>query len=282
MDNKDPENQGRIKVKVPMVGGNEILGPWAWPKVPWAGKNSGSFWIPDVYDPVVVTFRNGNPKYPRYGGGWWPKVKGGTDYSMQDAYVDGVPTKRIFRTKAGHELSFDDDSTNLTCKLIWCDKADPENPKYTFISFTKEGSIQGGNHKGSFFELRAKEDEVLNTFADANGNRIIQDDKGTKVADKNGNLIEMKNGVVQVTCTDGVVISSKSVALETGGVTVGPSGSAVEDTVKGTSFMNWWNLTFLTWLTTHVHPTGVGPSGPPAVPPTSPPAVLLTKKLKVQ
>jgi hypothetical protein len=188
----------------------------------------------------------------------------------------------MFRTKAGHELTFDDDPENLTCKLIWCDKSDPQNPKFTYLSFTKEGSVQVGNHKGSFLEMRANEGDVLNMLADANGNRFIQDKDGMKMADKSGNLVEMKSGVVQVICTDSVVVNAKSVALDAGGVTVGPSSTAIEDSVKGTTFMSWWNGTFLTWLATHVHPTGVGPSGPPAVPPTPPPLTALTKKLKVQ
>jgi hypothetical protein len=285
-DNKDPQKSGRIQVKVPGLFGNDSLGAWAWPKMPWAGKASGMFMPPDVGDPVIVTFRNGDQAYPRYQGGWWPNVVDGDNYLFEDAYPDGEnPTKRIFRTKAGHELSFDDQAENLSCKFVWVDNSDPDNPKNTFIAFTKDGNIQMANHKGCFMEFRAADDDELVMLADAAGNRFVQDKDGTKIADSNGNVVEMKDGVVQVTSTDSVVLSGKSAAMEVGGVTVGPSATAIEEAVKGTSFYAWLTTTLIPWCLAHTHPTGVGPSGPALpVPPLVIPTTIqiLTKKLKMQ
>lgn len=279
MDNKDPEEQGRIMVRVPQVCGNESIG-WAWPKMPWAGKDSGAFIVPDVNDPVIVTFRNGNVRYPRYQGGWWPKVDGTDNFASGfDAYTDGVPTKRAFRTKAGHELSFQDDPENLGCKFVW---HDPANDKYTFVAFTKEGNVQIATHVGSFLEMRTTEGDELNMLVDKNGSSIIQDKDGIKLIDASGNVIEMKQDLVQIISKKNVVLNSQSINAKTGGMSIGDVAN--ESAVKGTSWLSWWNSTILPWLMAHTHPTGVGPSGPPSPPLLQAPTAkqLLTDKLKVQ
>ena len=48
-DRNDPEQLGRIKVTVPSLLRDAITG-WAWPAVPYAGKNLGLFFVPQVGD----------------------------------------------------------------------------------------------------------------------------------------------------------------------------------------------------------------------------------------
>ena len=155
MENDDPEQQGKIRVRVPAVSGNNVVGSWAWPISTWAGKDSGFFCVPDVGDPVCVMFENGKGSCPMWLGGWWPKVDGENNFAAgMGAYNgDGGPTKRIFKTKAGHELSFEDDPDNLSVKLVWHNK---EGDKHSFVALTGDGSVQMANHKGCFLELRAK------------------------------------------------------------------------------------------------------------------------------
>jgi hypothetical protein len=194
------------------------------------------------------------------------------------AYTNGKPTARIFRTKAGHEVSFDDNPESLTCKFIW---HDPVKDLYTFIAFTKEGNIQMANHKGSFFEMRAKDDDELNMLVDMHGNTIVQDKDGTKIVDADGNVLELKKDTIQFIGKKNFIVNVPSINLKTGGVEIGDV--ATDKAMKGTSFMAWWNATFLTWLNSHTHPTGVGPSGPPLAPHVAPADTLvLTDKLKTQ
>lgn len=278
IDNKDPEQQGRILVRVPAVTMNDTHPVWAWPVMPWAGKDSGFFMVPDVEDPVMVCFENGDPRVPMWVGGYWPKVNG-TNFAPAETYnAEGTPTKRIFKTKAGHEFSFEDDPTNQSVKLVWHDAA---KDKYTFFAVTSDGSIQMANHKGCFMELRATDDDERTLIMDKAGNLITQDKDGTKVADASGNVIELKKNAVQVIGTKDVIVNAPSVNIKAGGVTIGDV--VTDSTVKGTAFMAWWKATFLTWLNTHTHPTGVGPSGPPAAPHIAPvDKVVLTDILKVQ
>jgi len=279
--NEDPEEQGRIQVRVPNVTGNTPIGAWAWPSMPAGGFDKGMFWVPDVNDPVVVTFRNGNPSYPKYRGGYWPNVKDGDKYAPEGAYTDGVPTKKILKTKAGHELTFDDNPDDLTIKLIWADKTDPAAPKFTFFAITKEGNVQMANHVGAFLELRAKEGDELNMLMDKYGNSFIQDKDGVKIVDASGNAFTLTEGVAQLIGTDQFIVNVPGINFKTGGLEIGDV--ATDKALKGTSFMAWWNSTFLTWLNTHTHGTGVGPSSPPLAPHVAPAdALVLTDKIKMQ
>jgi len=266
---------------VPGVAGNEPIGSWAWPASKFAGRDKGQFWVPDVDDPVIVTFRNGNPSYPRYHGGWWPKVDGSDNFVPEGAYTGGQPTKRIIKTSSGHELTFDDNPDDQTVKLIWADKANPALPKYSFVAFTADGNIQMATHVGSFFEMRAAEGDELNMMMDKHGNTIVQDTDGIKIIDKIGNVVDLGATGVQIISGGSVTINASGVNLKAGGVSVGDV--ATDSVVKGTTFIAWWASVFAAWLNTHTHGTGVGPSGPPLSPHVAPAnALVLTDKLKTQ
>ncbi|CAI4033587.1 VgrG protein [Nitrospira tepida] len=69
-NNLDPLQLGRIQVMVPDVLG---LTPssWAMPCVPIAGKQEGTFFVPQVGAGVWVEFEQGEPDYPIWVGGFW-------------------------------------------------------------------------------------------------------------------------------------------------------------------------------------------------------------------
>lgn len=68
--NIDPEQRGRIMALVPDVLG---LTPssWAMPCVPYAGKGSGAYLVPEVGSGVWIEFEQGDPDYPIWVGGFW-------------------------------------------------------------------------------------------------------------------------------------------------------------------------------------------------------------------
>jgi uncharacterized protein involved in type VI secretion and phage assembly len=69
-NNIDPMNIGRIMAIVPDVGG---LTPstWAMPCVPLAGKQMGTFMVPQIGAGVWLQFEAGDPDRPVWTGGWW-------------------------------------------------------------------------------------------------------------------------------------------------------------------------------------------------------------------
>lgn len=74
-DIQDPDGQGRIKVKLPWLpdddGGYNV---WARLATFMAGKDRGSWFIPDVDDEVLVAFEAGDPRRPYVVGALWNGV----------------------------------------------------------------------------------------------------------------------------------------------------------------------------------------------------------------
>ncbi len=68
--NIDPESRGRIMALVPDVLG---LAPssWALPCVPMAGKQQGTFMVPQIGASVWIEFEQGEADYPIWTGGFW-------------------------------------------------------------------------------------------------------------------------------------------------------------------------------------------------------------------
>ncbi|KJZ39877.1 phage baseplate assembly protein V [Pseudomonas sp. B21-040] len=70
LNNIDPMQMARIQVQVPDVLGLGISS-WAMPCVPFAGKQSGMFVVPQIGAGVWVEFEQGNQDYPIWVGGFW-------------------------------------------------------------------------------------------------------------------------------------------------------------------------------------------------------------------
>jgi uncharacterized protein involved in type VI secretion and phage assembly len=70
INNIDPMQLGRIMVMVPDVSGF-IPTSWAMPCVPLAGKQMGTFVVPQIGSGVWVEFEQGDPDYPIWVGGFW-------------------------------------------------------------------------------------------------------------------------------------------------------------------------------------------------------------------
>ncbi len=73
VNNVDPMQIGRLMVIVPDVGG---LTPstWAMPCLPLAGKQMGTYLIPQIGSGVWVEFEHGDLDYPVWVGCWWGSV----------------------------------------------------------------------------------------------------------------------------------------------------------------------------------------------------------------
>lgn len=69
-NNVDPQQMGRIQVRVPAVLGEGQMS-WAMPCAPYAGPGVGLFAIPPRDAKVWVEFEGGNPDHPIWVGGYW-------------------------------------------------------------------------------------------------------------------------------------------------------------------------------------------------------------------
>jgi uncharacterized protein involved in type VI secretion and phage assembly len=70
VNNVDPMQVGRIMATVPDAGGI-TPSSWAMPAVPIAGKQMGTFMVPQIGSGVWIQFEAGDPDRPVWTGGWW-------------------------------------------------------------------------------------------------------------------------------------------------------------------------------------------------------------------
>ena len=108
IDNNDPDQQARIKVKVPQITGDEEINEWILPNSTYAGKNVGFVAVPDVDDGVWVSFKNGNPRFPVYTGGWWANPQNEESGVPQEARGEDYPYIRLWKTTSGHFIRMND------------------------------------------------------------------------------------------------------------------------------------------------------------------------------
>lgn len=103
-NNHDPLNMGRIKLTFPWMHG-DVESNWARMVQPYAGKERGMFFLPEVGDEVLVMFELGEFNQPLVVGGAW----NGQDPPPEPGDPGGENHHKIIETRSGHTLIFSDE-----------------------------------------------------------------------------------------------------------------------------------------------------------------------------
>ncbi|HWM08421.1 MAG TPA: phage baseplate assembly protein V [Solirubrobacteraceae bacterium] len=129
VDRADPQQLGRLKLKVPSVLADAVTG-WAWPAASYAGKGIGLFAIPQVGDVVWVEFAEGELDQPLWTGCAWAAPGGSAEIpeEAKQAYPDRV----VLRTPSGNVVILGDDAgketivvrTKTGCEIVLDPNAD--------------------------------------------------------------------------------------------------------------------------------------------------------------
>jgi uncharacterized protein involved in type VI secretion and phage assembly len=161
--NKDPEGLGRVRVAFPWFDQRESF--WARLATPMAGKGRGLVLIPEVDDEVLVAFEREDMRFPYILGGVWNGVD-----KPPTANDDGNNDKRLFKSRKGHTLLFDDGT---------------------------QGVVELAHENGS--RVRFTDEEIL--LEDAQGNRVsINGRSGAMKLEANGKL-EIKAATISIEAT---------------------------------------------------------------------------------
>ena len=245
-DNADPEQRGRLKVRIPSLLGDQETG-WALPCSPFGGlADQGLFMIPEIDAQIWVEFEEGNLHKPIWVGVFWQQQ---SDTPIEAALEE--PTTRVIKTPSGHVLQFDDKSGEEQFRLA--------HPAGTELTVNSAGTVNYTDAGGSSITLDAEANSIV--IEDSNGNTITLDTSGTVVEDVNGNKIEM--------AAAGITVSATKIVLSGQQVEVGGEGG--DPLINGQKFLSLFNSH------THVCAAPGSPTAPP-VPPLTP--AMLTLKAK--
>jgi len=105
-DLRDPDNQGRVKVRLPWLpdSAGAACELWARLATMMGGNNRGSWFIPDVDDEVLVAFEGGDLRHPFVIGGLW----NGRDAPPTTMDGSGQNNKKVLRSRNGVQVTLDD------------------------------------------------------------------------------------------------------------------------------------------------------------------------------
>jgi uncharacterized protein involved in type VI secretion and phage assembly len=111
-NNKDPDKQGRVKVKYPWRN-DEDESQWARIVTFMGGSKMGGYFLPEVDDEVLVAFENGDINYPYVLGSLWSgKLK------PPEENADGENNRRLIKSRSGHQVIMDDKSGSEKIEII--------------------------------------------------------------------------------------------------------------------------------------------------------------------
>jgi uncharacterized protein involved in type VI secretion and phage assembly len=106
VDIKDPDSQGRVKIKLPWSPDPADAACELWARVAtlMGGNNRGTWFIPDANDEVLVAFEAGDARRPYVLGALW----NGQDKAPESMDGGGNNYKKVIRSRNGVKVTLDD------------------------------------------------------------------------------------------------------------------------------------------------------------------------------
>jgi uncharacterized protein involved in type VI secretion and phage assembly len=128
-NNQDPDKLGRVKVKFPWLSENDESW-WARIAAPMAGKERGTFFLPEVDDEVLVAFEHGDPRFPYVLGALWNGID--PPFLTND---DGKNDLRVIKSRSGHTIVLNDKDGEETIEIV------DKTGKNTIVVSSKDDTI---------------------------------------------------------------------------------------------------------------------------------------------
>lgn len=205
-NNKDPDDWGRVKVKFPWLA-DEVESNWARLVVPGGGSGVGFYSLPEVNDEVLVAFEHGDVNNPYVIGGLW----NGQDkppIPSSKALKDGKVHQRVFKTPAGHTLTFTDGSeASVIIETAEGHRLTLADEKKQVVVETKNGQVLTLNDSSNEVSLESKGNLTIKSGAnltiEATGNLSIKGQIFSINANATGKveasaMLEVKGSIVKI------------------------------------------------------------------------------------
>lgn len=184
VENEDPDNMGRVRVRFIWQPAEEMT-PWIRIVNPYAGKDKGHIFVPEIDEEVLVAFEGGNAEKP---------YVLGSLYHAKAYPETWTPNKnndiKAIRTRSGHTIEFRDTEGE---EEVWMYDHNKENYFIKLKSHAKEITIEAVEHielKAKNISIKAEKDlkiESTDTTAEASGN-ITEKASGNISSQASGNM----------------------------------------------------------------------------------------------
>lgn len=259
-DIKDPKNLGRVKVDFPWLGeASEAVAIsseedrahsfWARSATLMGGNGTGTFFIPEAGEEVLVAFEHGDLDRPFIIGALWNSE----DAPSETMDADGKNHLRSIRSRSGHTITFDDNTEDQKARLAI--------------------ETQGGHQ----LVLDDAGDQSKIEIKTSTGHTLVLDDTEAKItlSDKAGNSqvwdANANSLTIQVSGNQDQTVGGNLTINVTGTATISaPSGVTVDSTsikLGSSAALTLVNDTLLDIFNTHFHMGNMGaPTSPPTVP----------------
>ena len=198
-ENYDDKNKGMVKVEY-MLGenGKNVTG-WVPVASPYAFKESGLYFLPEVESEVLITFLMGDRNRPIVIGSLWNKVN-----TMPKDAPDKDNKNKLLKTKAGTTITITEEKDKETVEVKTPKeislKIDDEKESVTILDKNKKNGIQIEMKDGKITLLCEKELSLK-----VGNNEMIKLD---------GHTITMKGDDIKETATKGLELKGQNIKAE--------------------------------------------------------------------
>lgn len=183
-DNRDPDGLGRVRVQLTWQA--QGSGYWARTAAPMSGSNYGAWFLPEVGDEVLVGAEHGDPALLYVLGMLWNgKAK------APATNADGKNNLRLIKSRAGHQLLFDDTEGAAVLELKLADGKR--------VTLDKDG-VAVNDAAGNTIVIKSSASEIAITSAaklTLKSAQVAIEADGT-LEIKSGGTLTLKGALVQI------------------------------------------------------------------------------------
>ncbi|MFC6334427.1 phage baseplate assembly protein V [Paenibacillus septentrionalis] len=181
-DNKDPDSNGRVKVKIPVIDDQKEF-DWMRIVAFMGGKDRGALFIPEVGDEVLIAFMMGDITAPIVIGSLWNKEE------PPPAGNNDKNDIRKIKTRSGHEITFDDND--------------------------QAGKITVKTKKGHQLEFADKEQRIELRTANSNHKVMLDEQKGqVTIQSSQATLTMNQKGEIEIKAPKSIKLSGGQIQIE--------------------------------------------------------------------